>query len=388
MICRPSSGISDRRITMERNVVFVGGGHAHLTALRDLQDLRNSNARVTLISPSGYHYYSGMGPGMLSGCYRPQEVRFHVRKMVEDRGASFIEDAVTQVDPEKRTLLLRSGRDVPYDIVSFNTGSEIPFPGPEHVQDNIFTVKPIINLLSAREYVLRRIADRQLHICVIGGGPAGVELAGNVWKIADDAGRKITITLLAGTRLLKHLPDRVRSLCYRSLTERSVTIVEGRHVVQAAGGVVALDDDSVIPYDMVLLATGVAPPAMFKRSGLPVGEDGGLLVNSFLQSIRYPEIFGGGDCISLEHYRLPRVGVQAVRQNPILYHNLLASLRRGEMLEFVPQQTYLLIFNMGNGRGIFWRGNIVWEGRLAFTLKDYIERTFMRKFQISGELAE
>ena len=91
---------------------------------------------------------------------------------------------------------------------------------------------------------------------------------------------------------------------------------------------------------MALLATGVTPQALFKRSGLPVGEDGGLLVNSFLQSVRYPEIFGGGDCISLEHYRLPRVGVQAVRQNPILYHNLLASLSGGELFEFTPQQTY------------------------------------------------
>jgi NADH dehydrogenase FAD-containing subunit len=172
------------------------------------------------------------------------------------------------------------------------------------------------------------------------------------------------------------------------LSERSVTIVEGRHVLQAADGAVALDDSSVIPYDMALLATGVTPPAMFKKSGLPVGDDGGLLVNSFLQSVRYPEIFGGGDCISLEHYRLTRVGVQAVRQNSILFHNLLASLRGGELLEFVPQQTYLLIFNMGNGRGIFWRGNIVWEGRLAFKLKDYIDRTFMKKFQVSGERAE
>ncbi len=373
---------------MERNVVFVGGGHAHLTALLHLKDLRDNNAQVTLISPSGYHYYSGMGPGMLSGRYRPQEVRFHVKKMVEDRGGSFIEDAVTQVDAEKRTLLLVSGKTVPYDIVSFNTGSEIPFPGSERVQDNIFTVKPIVNLLSAREYILRRIADRQLHISVIGGGPAGVELAGNVWKIADDAGKKIKITLLAGTRLLKHMPDKVRSLCYRSLTERSIAIVEGSHVRQAADGALTLDDDSVVPYDMALLATGVTPQALFKRSGLPVGEDGGLLVNSFLQSVRYPEIFGGGDCISLEHYRLPRVGVQAVRQNPILYHNLLASLSGGELFEFTPQQTYLLIFNMGNGRGIFWRDNIVWEGRLAFRLKDYIDRKFMKKFQVSGEVAE
>jgi hypothetical protein len=43
---------------------------------------------------------------------------------------------------------------------------------------------------------------------------------------------------------------------------------------------------------------------------------------------------------------------------------------------------------MGNGRGIAWRKHFVWEGRLAFMLKDSIDRRFMRKFQVSGELHE
>jgi hypothetical protein len=66
----------------------------------------------------------------------------------------------------------------------------------------------------------------------------------------------------------------------------------------------------------------------------------------------------------------------------------MASLTGGEMRTFSPQEQYLLIFNMGDDRGIFWRGNMVWEGRLIFRLKDYIDRKFMRKFQVSGELAE
>jgi NADH dehydrogenase FAD-containing subunit len=373
---------------MGRHLVFAGGGHAHLTALLNLHELRNAGARVTLISPSAYHYYSGMGPGLLSGLYRPQEVRFHVRKMVEDRGAAFIEDVVVKVDPERRTLLLGSGNTAPYDIVSFNTGSEILFPDPGPMQDNTFTVKPIVNLLKARQYILQRISVTQLHVCIIGGGPAGVELAGNVRRISDDAGGRIRITLLAGARLLKHLPDRARLLALRSLSDRGISVTEGRHVTKVADGAVALDDGSSVPFDVALLATGVTPPTMFRRSGLPTGDDGGLLVNAYLQNVRYPEIFGGGDCISLEHYRLPRVGVHAVRENPVLHYNLRAFLRGDELRPFVPQRQYLLIFNMGNDRGIFWRGNMVWEGRTAFKLKDYIDRKFMRKFQVSGELAE
>jgi hypothetical protein len=43
---------------------------------------------------------------------------------------------------------------------------------------------------------------------------------------------------------------------------------------------------------------------------------------------------------------------------------------------------------MGNGRGILWKKKFLWEGRLAFLLKDYIDRKFMRKFQVAGELTE
>jgi NADH dehydrogenase FAD-containing subunit len=104
--------------------------------------------------------------------------------------------------------------------------------------------------------------------------------------------------------------------------------------------------------------------------------------------VAYPDIFGGGDCISLEERSLAKVGVYAVRQNPILFHNLLAALEGGKMAVFKPQKDFLLIFNMGNGQGIFWKKNWVWENRFAFLLKDYIDRRFMRTFQVSGELGE
>jgi NADH dehydrogenase FAD-containing subunit len=62
-----------------RHLVLVGGGHAHIATLFNLNDFARRGHSVTLISPSRYHYYSGMGPGMLSGIYRPQEVRFNIR---------------------------------------------------------------------------------------------------------------------------------------------------------------------------------------------------------------------------------------------------------------------------------------------------------------------
>jgi len=60
---------------------------------------------------------------MLSGIYRPEEIRFNVKEMAVARGAKFIEDVVVRVDPFKKELYLQRSEPVAYDVVSFNTGS-------------------------------------------------------------------------------------------------------------------------------------------------------------------------------------------------------------------------------------------------------------------------
>ena len=99
-------------------------------------------------------------------------------------------------------------------------------------------------------------------------------------------------------------------------------------------------------------------------------------------------MFGGGDCINLAGHNLSKVGVYAVRQNPVLFHNVMASANGKKLATFDPGGNYLLIFNMGDNKGIFWKDKIVWGGKLAFRLKDHIDRKFMKKFQVSGELNE
>ena len=94
---------------MGRHLVLVGGGHAHLNVLLNLADYVPRGHRVTLIGSVPYHYYSGMGPGLLSGMYRPQDVHFHLKTMAEDRGAPFLQDKGIKIDPGQRTLGLESG---------------------------------------------------------------------------------------------------------------------------------------------------------------------------------------------------------------------------------------------------------------------------------------
>lgn len=373
---------------MGKDLVFVGGGHAHLTALVNLQDYIGRGHRVTVVSPIIRHYYSGMGPGMLSGIYAPHEIRFNVKKLVEDRGAQFVLGKAIRVDPDNRILHLGDGKELSYDAISFNTGSFVPLDLIKGSTENVYPVKPIVSLFKAKRAILDSIAHGSPHLVVLGGGPAGLELTGNIWRLVRNNGGNARITLVTGRKILPECVDKARKIARASLARRDIEVLEGVRVDRVEDGNVFMTDGKSIPYDLVFPAVGVKSYSIFQDSGLPMAHDGAMLVNNHLQSVAYPNIFGGGDCINLETFKLDRVGVYAVRQNPILYKNLMATLEGGELETFTPQPTYMLIFNMGDDTGIFVRKSWVWSGRLAFLLKDYVDRKFMKTFQVSGELQD
>ena len=367
---------------MAKHLVFAGGGHAHLTSLMNISDFRQRGYQVTVITPSPYQYYSGMGPGMLSGLYGPEEIRFDIQKMVEKGDGTFIQERIVRVDPEKRVLFLASEEAISYDVVSFGTGSTIPVDNLILEQsERVFTVKPVANLVHAREGILKLIKQGTPRLLVVGGGPSALEISVNAWKLVQDHGGKAHITIMAGTRFLSRFPQKVRSLALESLTKRAIEVREDVHVTGIQGEIAILDDGTEQPFDVAFLGTGVKPSGLFQDSGLPVGEDGGLLVNTYLQSVGYSEIFGGGDCICFQQSPLDKVGVYAVRQNPILYHNLLAALEGGALQGFDPGGAYMLLFNMGDGRAIYHKKGRIFHGRIPFLLKNWIDRKFMRKFQ-------
>jgi NADH dehydrogenase FAD-containing subunit len=363
-----------------KRVVLVGGGHAHLFTLARLPEITLRGASVTLVTASRYHYYSGMGPGMLAGTYLPESLRFDVRAMAERCGAVCIVNRAVSLDPQRRLLLLADSQPVPYDLISFNIGSNVSLPD-DNPAAGIVPVKPIDNLLRFREQVRMLLAQGTPRLAVIGGGAAGVELAGNLERLVRSERGMAYVTLVAGNRLLERLPERAGDLARQSLENRKIEVIEEKRAVRVEAGGAMLDDGSLLSFQAALVATGIMPPPLFRASGLPVAEDGSLLVNDSLQSVDYPEILGGGDCISLAGRRLDRVGVYAVRQAPVIFANLVALLTGKDTVRFTPQARYLQLLNLGDGTALFIRGTTVFQGKSAFFLKDYLDTSFVRTYQ-------
>jgi len=363
------------------HLVLAGGGHAHLTVLANLAGIAARGHQVTVVGPSPHHYYSGMGPGMLGGTYRPEEIRFATQSVVERQGGRFVLDRVARIDAPAKAVQLASGQSLCYDVLSCNTGSQVDetlLAGGDGA--GVVTVKPIERLQAARDRVLDLACRGPFTIAIAGGGPSAAEIAGNLRQLTSRAGlHRPRIVIFAGHGLMGRFPEGVRQRVIASLANRGVEIVNQRVTAVSAETVVAESGSTAA--DLVVLASGILPSPLFRDSQLATGPEGGLLVNRFLQAVEHPEIFGGGDCIYFGDEPLDKVGVYAVRENPILYHNLLARLDGRPLLPFAPGGKYLLIFNLGEGQGVLHKGWLTMAGRAAFWIKDRIDRRFMRRFQ-------
>ncbi len=368
---------------MKKQLLLIGGGHAHMVTLANLHAFIEKGFGVTVIQPSEYHYYSGMGPGMLGGTYRPDDIRFATRRLVESKGGRFILGHASRIDPDKQLVHLEGTEEaIPYDVLSCNAGSSVPRDMIRGDGRDIFTAKPIEELLVARQRIVALAATGRITVAVIGSGPSSIEIAGNIHQLCRE--RQVVmprIQLFGGRKFLSGRPGRVRRLARRILERKGVEIHETGYVRRIETGRFSLANGQEYQADIIFPAVGVRPSRIFSSSGLPTGPDGGLRVNEYLQSVSYPNIFGGGDCIYFEAEPLDKVGVYAVRQNPVLYRNLMAGLEGGPLEKFLPGGTYLLIYNLGDGQGILSKWSLTFSGRLAFRIKDRIDRRFIQTFQ-------
>lgn len=367
---------------MKKKLLLLGGGHAHLETLAALETIQKRGHEVTVVAPSSHHYYSGMGPGMLGGSYTPEEIRFDTEAMVTRRGARFVEGVAVVIDAKERRVRLENGDLLDYDVLSTNVGSFVGIHLAVAPGAIVYPVKPIESLLSLKQAILDTCEEKTLHIAIAGGGPSSAEVAGNIIQLVKKAHGKIpAITIYSRSGFFGHFDKKIKSGVTAILKAKGIQLVEGDAVVGLSEKSVVLASGRQCDADLMVSATGVRPSPLFTDSKLPTGPDGGLSVNPYLQCSAHPEIFGGGDCIHFEAHPLNKVGVYAVRQNNVLLQNLLAQLEGTPLTPFNPGGTYLLVFNLGEGIGYLHKNSLTFHGKLAFRIKDFIDRRFMKKYQ-------
>ena len=368
------------------DLVLVGGGHTHVQVLRAWAMRPLPDVQLTVVVDRPVAVYSGMVPGYVAGQYRRSELEIDVRPLAMRARARFVVAAARGVDPVARRIELEGRPAIPFDTASFDVGSAVAgaeLPGVAH---HAIATRPIGRFVESVEGVLAR-AQRQsgMRVVVVGAGAGGVELAFALdARLRAAAVEDFHITLVeAGGGPLPGAPPRAVREVERAAARRGIAVRTGCRVTAVEANAVVCEDRESLAADAVLWVVGATGLPLFSPT-LPCDERGFLRVRPTLQVEGHDAIFGVGDCVHFEP-ELPKAGVYAVRQGRTLIHNLRARIRGRRLRQYRPQRDFLSLLNLGDGSAVAIKWGRCVRGRAAFQLKDWIDRRFMRRFQVLDE---
>jgi selenide,water dikinase len=194
--------------------------------------------------------------------------------------------------------------------------------------------------------------------------------------------RGVQVVLVVGARgVLPGLAEAAGRRMARALAERGVRLRSGEDVTEVTATALHFAAGPAVAADVVLWATGAAAAPWLEESGLRRDARGFLLVEPTLQALGRPEVFAAGDVASLIPQPLPKAGVFAVRQGPVLARNLRAAAEGRPLARYEPQKDWLVLLSLGDGRAIGTRNGLVFAGRWVWWWKDWIDRRFMARYQ-------
>ena len=373
-----------------RELVLVGGGHAHVHVLEGFAVDPPPDVRVTLVVDTPISVYSGMVPGFVAGQYTRSDLQIDLRPLARRAGVEVVTTRAVGIETTERRILLHDADPIGYDIACFDIGSTVAGLDLPGVREHALPTRPIGRLVERVDELLGRArahdGESPFRVIVVGAGAGGVELAFTVQhRLAAETGRAPAMQLLdGGPRILAGYPPSLARRVKRLAASRDIEILHDTRVASAEAGAVVLADGSRLPCDALIWVTGAVSQPIFTASGLPTDDRGFLRIRSTLQADGHDDLFACGDCATLIDYpRTPKAGVYAVRQGPLVTDNLRAALAGGPLRPYRPQRDFLTLLNAGGGIAFGAKWGRSFQGRWVMTLKDRIDRRFMRRFQVS-----
>ena len=319
--------------TSGHRVVVVGGGFGGLQAVRGL---RRAPADVTLVDRQNFTLFQPLVYQVATGALAPAEIAVPLRAVFRrQRNVRVLLANVTGIDLGRREIVLdhlpngERQATLAYDTLIVAGGSRYSYFGHDEWQEHAPELKSLTGALEIRSRILSAFEaaeaetdpDRRkswLTFVVVGAGPTGVEMAGQIAELAHDALRRDfrsidtrsarVLLVELGDRVLPSFPGSLSRKAARALEKLGVTPQLGHTVVDVAADSVAVraPDDAVerVGTHTVIWAAGVTASGLAtllaQEAGIDVDAAGRVPVGADLTLPGHPEVFALGDMVRVQ----------------------------------------------------------------------------------------
>ncbi|KAG6995562.1 external alternative NADH-ubiquinone oxidoreductase [Physcia stellaris] len=321
----------------KKTLVILGTGWGSISLLKKL-DTENYN--VVVISPRNFFLFTPLLPSCTTGTIEHRSIMEPVRSILRHKKATvkYYEADATKIDHEKKVVYINddsdikgetSSTEVPFDMLVVGVGAENATFGIQGVKENSCFLKEVGDAQKIRKRIMDCVETasfkdqspeerkRLLHMVVVGGGPTGVEFAGELQDFFEEDLRKwvpeITdnfhVTLVeAMDKVLPMFSKQLIDYTEKTFKEESITIRTNTQVKKVNEKTIEAEwkkadgtkEKETIPYGLLVWATGnaVRPVVKDLMSQIPAQKDSrrGLAVNEYLVVNGAENIWAVGDC--------------------------------------------------------------------------------------------
>ncbi|QDV24518.1 FAD-dependent oxidoreductase [Aureliella helgolandensis] len=370
-----------------KRIVLLGIGHTNAHVLKEWASAPIPNCDLVCVSNYPTATYSGMLPGTLGSQFSDDEMRIDLRSLAEQGGAELVLAETSGISLPSGEILFSDRAPIKFDALSIGVGS-MPVGWEQHSASPLLVpIKPMQTFLERLNTRLTHCSSAKktpLRVAIVGGGVASVEIAFCLLQQCrrrERAGEFSIEIFTSSESVCEGMHSRSIGRIQRLLTSRGIGITAGQRVTKVDDSGLTTEDGSRHAVDAVIWATGAAAPPVLAKLALQTDERGFIATGKTLQSLSDPRIFAVGDSGTMIESPCPKAGVYAVRQCPILSHNLRAYLGGGDLRDFVPQGSFLKILNTGDGKAFLEYGWLSAHARWCWTLKTWIDRKFVQEFR-------
>jgi NADH:quinone reductase (non-electrogenic) len=315
-------------VASRQRVVVVGGGFAGLNVVRSL---RRAPVDVTLVDRQNFHLFQPLAYQVATGSLSAPEIAAPLRAVLRrQENAEVLLAEVTGFDLGRREVLIerraggRGEATLAYDTLVVAGGSHYSYFGHDEWQPFAPELKSLDGALDIRSRILSAFEAAELEdddrrrqswltFVVVGAGPTGVEMAGQIAELAHDSLRRdfrradtaTTRVLLveAAERVLTAFPPSLSAKAQRSLERLGVTPLVDHTLVDVDAESVTIrrsdGDDERIPTHTVVWAAGVTASelaaALAREAGVEPDRAGRIDAEPDLTLPSHPEVFAIGD---------------------------------------------------------------------------------------------